>query len=186
MRQRRLKISKHHRLSHKPMTAFFVIIPILIVAGAFMWMRPSQRDQHLAKLRSEALASGLKISSLKVPDTSEYGRVKNLKRIITVYEQPLALDKNALKRFTIIRTTADSGVYLPAGWTWDERIELDEADYQFLAGWIADLPASIEAVHLGADSVGVSWDEFDKSIQFADLTAWQNAIATNFNRQSIG
>lgn len=167
------------------MTALFIIVPILIVAGAFMWLKPSKRDQHLAKLRADALASGLKISSLKIPDTTEYGRVKQLNRIVTLYEMPLRLDKQRLSRFTLIRTSADSGVFLPEGWAWHERNELSEADYDFLHSWLAQLPAGVEAVHLGADSVGLSWDEFDTDISFDHLGQWQQHIARHFQRQPL-
>lgn len=168
------------------MGAFFVILPILVVAGAFMWLRPSQRDQYLAKLRSDALINGLKISSLKVPDTSEYGRVENLKAIVTLYEQTLEFDERALCRFTVIRTTGEAGVYLPEGWLWQERQALNDNQYDYIAKWLVALPTSVSAVHLDASSVGVSWDEKDPEISFQRLKDWLNQLSEQFNRKVIG
>lgn len=170
------------------MTAFLaILLPVLVVVGAFTWMQPSKRDQQLAKMRSEALVAGFQISSLKVLDLTEHGRINKLKRIVTVYQKPLAAEKNDDPiRFTAVRTTGESGVYLPEGWAWELRENLTEADYRQLSILLNEMPDSVEVLNLDRTSVSISWDEKDSEISFSRLSDWLNATANSFKRTIHG
>jgi hypothetical protein len=170
------------------MTAFLaIILPVLVVVGAFTWLQPSKRDQQLAKLRSDALVSGFQISSLKVLDLSEHGRINNQKRIVTVYQKPLAAEKKDDPiRYTVLRTSGESGAYLPEGWAWETREQMTEADYERLNALLATLPESVDVVNLDRTTVSLSWDEKDQNINFEVLTRWLESAATGFNRSIHG
>jgi hypothetical protein len=168
------------------MTAIFVIVPILIVAGAFLWMRPSPRDQQLAKLRSQALVNGLRLASVKVPDTSEFGRVNDVQTIITIYQISLVLIEADTCSFIVLRTTGESGAYLPEGWQWVQRTQMTEANYRALNGFLSNLPASVSAISLDSEHVSLNWDELDESITFAQIKSWLSEVAVFFNRQLVG
>jgi len=167
------------------MSFLFFMLPVLIVAGAFLWLKPSPRDQFLAKLRSGALQQGFKISSLKVPDLSEFGRVNNKYEIVTLYEKGLRLENGSLPQFTVVRTSGECGAYLPEGWAWDKRIHLNEAQYVLIADKLAKLPQSISVVCLMNESVAVSWDEKDPNITFEILNTELSKLALDFNRTPI-
>jgi hypothetical protein len=168
------------------MTAIYIIVPILIVAGAFLWMRPSPRDQHLAKLRSQALVNGLRLGSLKVPDTSEFGRVNDVQTIITLYQISLVLIDGETCSFTVLRTSGEAGAYLPEGWQWIQRVHLDEKHYEALNGFLAALPTSVSAISLDAQHASLSWDESDESVTFEGIKGWLTEITIIFGRNLVG
>lgn len=167
------------------MSFLFFIVPVLIVAGAFLWLKPSPRDQYLAKLRSNALVQGFRISSLKVPDLSEFGRVNDKKEIVTLYEKGLQLEKDSLPRFTVLRTTGESGVFLPDGWAWDIRTNLQDEHYRVIASTIAILPSSVSLLSLMGAAVAVSWDEKDQEVTFDLLNEILAKLAQQFGRITI-
>jgi hypothetical protein len=167
------------------MTALFIIIPILIVAGAFLWMRPSPRDQQLAKLRSAALVNGLRIGSLKVPDTSEYGRVNAKNVIVTIYQLSLELLEAKTSSFVVLRTSGEAGAYLPNGWAWEQRDCILEGQYSLLSDLLENLPMSVTAVCLDNEHASLSWDEFDETVTFDDIKTWLGSVAVGFNRKLV-
>ena len=162
-----------------------VILPILVVAGAFMWMQPSKRDQHLAKMRSEALVNGFRIDSLRVPDTSEFGRVNQKHQIVTLYQRSTEIESSSHLDVTIMRTSGEHGAYLPKGWMWDARSGVSESQTQQLAEFVLTLPESVTVLRIARDSIGVSWDEKDPGIDFKQLKEWLGVIAGIFNKVVI-
>jgi hypothetical protein len=168
------------------MSFLIVVLPILVVAGAFVWLRPSHREQHLAKLRSDALVEGMRIGSLIVPDTSEYGRVNEKSIIVTLYQRSLIYKEGELSSFTALRTTGESGIFLPEGWTWDGRTNISEKEHSSLSELVRSLPPSITALSLNSDSVSLSWDEKDPELSFDALKRHLSSIAQIFARDLIG
>jgi len=153
------------------MSTWFPILAILLIVGSFMWLKPSPRDQFLAKLRSSALTHGFRLGSLRVPDTSAYGRVKQRFQIVTLYQIPLQLVVGPSCQFTFLRTTGEAGPYLPEGWAWDEREGLSESQYEQLNRVLTSLPAAIQLISLSSGSIGLNWDERDLEMSFERLKA---------------
>jgi len=166
------------------MAAVIAVLATFVVAGAFLWLKPSPRDQHLAKLRSDALIQGFRIASLRIPDTSEYGRVNNQYKIVTVYQVSTVLHEGTDLEFTVLRTTGESGAYLPTGWCWDRRTDLTEHHYQQIAEVLAKLPLSIDVISLSSDSIALSWDEKDPNLTFDELKKTLKHIA-DFTNQKL-
>lgn len=155
-----------------------VLVPILVIVGAFMWMKPSKRDQYLAKLRSDAIGYGFRMGSLRVPDLTEYGRVNERYEIVTLYQKSLIVDKEEHPTLTVLRTTGQSGAYLPSGWQWERRTGISDKQYQALSNLLEGLPMSINTIDISRDTLGLSWDEQDDNISF-DLLAETIAKAAN-------
>lgn len=167
------------------MSYLFFILPVLVVVGAFMWLKPSPRDQRLAKLRADALINGFRITSLKVNDNSEQGRISGLKQIVTLYELSLVLVKENSSRFVVQRTTGESGAFLPEGWAWDDRQNLNDQHYQALAAILRGLPESIQLLALRSDTVGLSWNEADAGVSYDTLKEPLIDCAKAFHRQAL-
>ncbi|PTY36514.1 hypothetical protein BGP77_04245 [Saccharospirillum sp. MSK14-1] len=136
-----------------------ILFAILTVAGAFMWLKPSAHDRHLSKLRSAALGEGLKLYSLKVPDTSVEGRVGEKHELCTLYRLLHSFPKAQAPSFTVLRTTGVSSAFLPDGWIWADDKRATDAQMKALVGFLNDLPEHYRVVDAQADGVGVSWDE---------------------------
>lgn len=152
------------------MTGFLaIVLPLLIVVGSFMWLKPSPRDQHLSQLRSDALGDGFRIGSLRVPVLSEYGRVNEQFEIVTLYQKSLRVDDAVKPTFTVVRTTGESGAYLPNGWQWDGRSDLTDAHYAALKRLLETLPESLSVIDVSRELIGISWDEKDPNVTFDSL-----------------
>jgi len=153
------------------MATWLPILAILLITGSFMWLKPSPRDQFLAKLRAKALTQGFRLGSLRVPDTSDYGRVKERFQMVTLYSLPLQLAAGPSCRFTVLRTSGEAGTYLPEGWAWDERQGLSETQYEQLHRVLTSLPASIQLISLSSGSISLNWDEKDPEMSFERMRA---------------
>ncbi|WP_320825294.1 hypothetical protein [Reinekea sp.] len=153
------------------MATWLPILAILLIAGSFMWLKPSPREQFLAKLRSNALAQGFRLSSLRVPDTSDYGRVKQRFQMVTLYLLPVQLSAGPSCRFSVLRTTGEAGTYLPDGWAWDEREGLTEHQYEQLHRILTSVPVCIQLLSLSSGSIGLNWDERDPEMSFERIKA---------------
>lgn len=140
-------------------TAVLLIGASLLMIGAFLWVKPSPRDKHLAMLRASALREGLKVHTITLDDTSEYGRVQAKRRMLAVYCLPHQFEKHSNMAFTVLRTTGESGAFLPQGWKWANHRRTPETVRAALADFIEGLPESYLALEVRMNSVGFVWDE---------------------------
>ncbi|TXR53431.1 hypothetical protein [Reinekea thalattae] len=167
------------------MDLLIAICSSLLVIGAFLWLKPSKRDQHLAQLRSSAIAQGFLIGSIKLPDTSEYGRVNQRNSIETLYRLALEVDPQANDSphdrlaFTILRTSGESGIYLPNGWAWQQRQNVTETHYQRLAQRLAKVPEEVTALVVNDAFVGLVWNENTKEVSLQQLAELLSQLAAD-------
>lgn len=136
-----------------------IVFSILMAAGAVMWVKPSARDRRLSKVRMAALQQGLKLYSLRVPDTSVEGRVGDKHEVLTLYRLLKAFPKDQAPSFTVLRTSGVSSAHLPDGWIWADDHRASDAQLSPLLGFLNDLPSSYTVVDAQVDGVGLSWDE---------------------------
>lgn len=169
------------------MPMFFVfLLPVLIVVGAFMWMKPSRRDQYLAKLRASAIGHGFKLGSLRVPDLTEFGRVNEKYQIVTLYQKTIVVaDKEVHPTLTVLRTSGQSGAFLPDGWQWERRNGLSDQQYQELSDLLELLPLSVNTLDVSRETLGLSWDERDDDITFEQLTETIRKAADIFSLKLV-
>ncbi|MBU2863192.1 hypothetical protein KO489_05010 [Reinekea forsetii] len=163
-----------------------IIVSMLVVVGSFMWMRPSPRDQYLSKIRSEALMTGFRIGSMKVPDTSEEGRIGEVNCIVTIYAKNLEVIKGRSVSYTVIRTSGESGIYLPDGWQWHEREDMPQALMEQVALLVKPLPLSITLITVSDSQSALSWDEKDPQVTFDVLSQILSHAASLVNRKIQG
>ena len=159
------------------MASIIAVLSILVVAGAFMWMQPSKRDKRLAKLRSGALTQGFLVGSVKLPDTTEHGRVNNRFEIQTIYQIALKLEAQSQLEFTALRSTGESGIYLPDGWAWNKRSNVPESIYTALSTFLAGLPESVTALVVSKTAIGLVWDEKDPQLTLEQIKSMLHDVA---------
>lgn len=136
-----------------------IIGAMVILTGAFMWLKPSPRDQHLNTLRSAALTEGFKLASIRIPDTSIEGRLADKASLATLYRILHSFDKGKAPRFTVQRTTGVSNAFLPDGWRWADQRRPSEAVTQVLHDILIELPETYLVLDAQPDGVGLAWDE---------------------------
>lgn len=159
-----------------------VAFSILVLVGAFTWLKPSANSQRLASMRSSALKQGFKLSSIKLPDLSEYGRVKSRQLLKTIYQKPVPERAPTSPLFAIQRTSGEAGAYLPPGWAWHRRANLAITDSKKIAQLASTLPSSVSFVMLEIDAVSLSWDELAEDLSLDEVSEWLRHIADDFSR----
>ncbi len=122
-----------------------------------MWVKPSAKDKRLASLRMQALTDGMQVQSCQIQDLSIDGRLNKLSR--TVFSYRRYSKKESVHSLLILRTSGESGIYLPDSWVWGTGQRLNEAQTQQLTPLLQQLPESIVGIELTPDYVGVIWDE---------------------------
>lgn len=136
-----------------------VIAAILVLAGAFLWLKPSPRDRHLNTLRTKAMTEGFKLQSIRLPDTSVSGRLDERKELRTLYRLLHHFDKSHAPFFTVVRTTGVANAFLPEGWTWTDSNRPPEGVQERLTAFLERLPENVTAIDARPDGVGLVWDE---------------------------
>ncbi|AJQ95359.1 hypothetical protein [Gynuella sunshinyii] len=124
-----------------------------------MWVKPSAKDKRLAALRMQALADGLHVQSCQIQDLSIDGRLNKLSRSAFSYRRYTKRDTG--HSLLLLRTSGESGIYLPDSWVWGTGQRLEEAQAQSLTSLLQQLPESIMGIELTHDYVGVIWDEYN-------------------------
>ena len=139
------------------LSTIIIILSVLLVYGAVMWVKPSARDKRLAALRAQAMADGFRVRSCLIQDLSIEGRLQNKTRAVFSYR---SYQKGTLEHsLQILRTTGESGIYLPQSWTWGTSRRLNEADSLKLSQQLLQLPNSIIGLELAPEYIGLIWDE---------------------------
>lgn len=155
------------------MAFVIVVLSIMMVYGTVMWVRPSAKDRRLADLRMQALQAGIKVQQGHIDDLSIDGRVNRASRPVFFYR----MLKNNPDRptVTLLKTTGESGIYLPDGWAWEHDKRLPANGIQSITPFLVSLPESVFGVEMSPGYVGIAWDERDPS-QFEQLKLDLNTL----------
>ena len=133
------------------------LLAVLVVYGAAMWVKPTRRDREQADLRAKAMQKGLKIQHRYVSDTSISGRINKLSTAMIFYRLPVKRDDE--NPVTLLRSTGESGIYLPDGWIWEEDTRLNDAILNPIVDRISTWPEGFTGLDLAPDSIGIGWQE---------------------------
>lgn len=131
--------------------AVIIVMVIAMVVGPVMLMRPSKRDQYLAKLRASARVQGVQVSSSRLKDATgslcwfywrplENGDENKNPTVepIVLERKPYAHDLHVADYFEMTK-----GNTVPTGF---EAI-------------LKGLPESVQGVELNRHAIGVHWSE---------------------------
>lgn len=131
--------------------AVIIVLVIAMVVGPVMLMRPSKRDQYLAKLRASAREQGVQVSSSRLKDASgslcwfywrplesNDGNKKPSHEPLVLERKSYAHDLHVAEYFEITKGNA-----VPTGF---EAI-------------LKGLPESVQGVELNRHAIGMHWSE---------------------------
>jgi hypothetical protein len=157
------------------MTVWLAMIFIaLAVIGSVMWVRPSPRDQKLAKWRQEALMAGLKVRLQTLKAEPKNSGVREDVEGVT-YElfnpEPDKLDKTT---WAIVRVDAWLKDGLPEGWSWygqEAQIDLNSVKQMIDA-----LPVEVNAIERTPVSSRIIWNESGKEFDAVKLKEYLQTL----------
>lgn len=143
------------------MAVWLVMVFIaLVVVGSVMWVRPSPRDQKLAKWRRDAIMAGLKVrmQTLKA-EPKNSGIRDDVEGISYEWFNPEP-NKTDTRTWAIVKTDAWLKDGLPQGWSWyAQEVDIDPAK---IAQIIQALPMEVNAIERTPISSRVIWNESGK------------------------
>ncbi|BCE02714.1 hypothetical protein [Marinicellulosiphila megalodicopiae] len=129
-----------------------------LIIGSFAYIKPTPRQKRQSSIRMKAINSGLKVKQLMVDDLSINGRV-NKKTIPNIFFQLHLEEKQKIEHTWFIqRTTGESGIHLPDGWTWKNK-NFDADIPQFLKVFLTKQSLDINAIEVHRKYVAISWNE---------------------------
>lgn len=153
------------------MTAWVAMIFVaLAIVGSVMWIRPSPRDQRLAKWRREALMAGIKVrlQTLKA-EPKDSGIRDDVEGVTYEWFNP-EFDKSDKVTWAIVKTDAWLQEGLPQGWSWYGQEGC--VDFEKVRLIIEALPIEVNALERTPVSSRVIWDESGKEFDAVKLKAY--------------
>lgn len=141
--------------------AIIIVLVIAMVVGPVMLMRPSKRDQYLAKLRASAREQGVQVSSSRLKDASG--------SLCWFYWRPLEnKDENNKPAFEPIVLERKSYAHDLHVADYFEITKGDSVPVGF-ESILKHLPDSVQGVELNRHAIGVHWSERGGEEVLADI-----------------
>lgn len=161
------------------MTVWLAMIFVaLVVVGSVMWIRPSPRDQKLAKWRRDALVAGMKVrlQTLKA-EPKKSGIREDVPGVSYEWFNP---EPNKADKITwaLVKTDAWLKEGLPEGWSWYEKeVDIDQAK---LVEMINTLPVEVNAIERTPISSRIIWNETGKEFDAIKLKEYLKNLQAIF------
>ena len=137
-----------------------MIVVALIVVGSVVWIRPSPRDQKLAKWRRDAIVAGLKVRMQTLKAEPKNSGIRDDVEGIT-YEwynpEPDKLDKS---NWAVVKVDGWLKEGLPEGWSWYDKEATSNLDD--IVNAIETLPLKVNAIERTPISSRIIWNENGK------------------------
>ncbi|NVK38265.1 MAG: hypothetical protein HWE18_10090 [Gammaproteobacteria bacterium] len=155
---------------------FAIILVTLVVVGSVVWIRPSPRDQKLAKWRRDAIVAGMKVrmQTLKA-EPKNSGIRDDVSGVTYEWFNPQS-DKKDTSSWAVVKTQGWLTDHLPEGWSWYNEIPAN-VEAQKINEIINAAPYALNALERTPISSRIIWDEngaeFDAQVLKAYLQQLQ-------------
>lgn len=153
---------------------FAMALIALAVVGSVMWIRPSPRDQKLAKWRRDALMAGMKVrlQTLKA-EPKNSGIRDDVEGVTYEWYNPEPAKQDKLT-WAIVKADGWLQEGLPEGWSWYGQEA--EIDLQRVKDLIDSLPVEVNAIERTPMSGRVIWGEQGTEFDAVKLKACLEAL----------
>lgn len=102
-------------------TGLIIFFCAMAIAGSILWLKPSRRDQHLAKLRQQAIVSGLQLKQRHFePQAAKTGIRDAMDGVSYSFVLPQKAMGCALK-FRLVKQAGWDQENLPEGFSWHDQ-----------------------------------------------------------------
>lgn len=141
-----------------------IVLIMMSLVGSMMWVMPTQRQKHQAKLRTKAKTLGFQVQLEKITAPRAKGEMEPESKTIPAYrilrEQMGKRERNNLRSWQVFRVESIADTGLPSGWSWSDGEGTFNADQLALLGEvIAALPGGVFSIESSPVYSGLFWDE---------------------------
>ncbi|GAA6133272.1 hypothetical protein NBRC116188_00610 [Oceaniserpentilla sp. 4NH20-0058] len=137
-----------------------IAVVALVVVGSVVWVRPSPRDQKLAKWRGSAIMAGLKVRMQTLKAEPKNSGIRDDVEGITYEWYNPKPDKSDQLTWAVVKTDGWLKDGLPDGWSWYSTESKDIAEQ--IAEIIEQCPVEVNALERTPRSSRVIWNENGK------------------------
>lgn len=153
---------------------------ILSAVGSLLWALPSRGERRQAEMRQKAMQSGLSVTTLSIPDTSERGRIDNRNRLVTLYKKRCR-GELTVPPFTVLRSNGESGYGLRHGWVWQDKAYRLAPDLRDpLMDLLEGLPDYVDVVKISPGGPALSFRESQDSERVETVVRCLDELQTLF------
>ena len=167
------------------MSAFlpFLIIAaaVALVVGPVMLMRPSKQQQRQSRLRSKAMAIGMRVQMMPLPAVGGASKAKASQGTYAAYCLPWGGEQKDLAPWLLVRGPYAHELNFSGVWQWPERLQAGDSWHPLLLPLLEKLPVNVMAVGNGPQGLSFYWDERggeEDVEQLGDFAAGAAATAT--------
>lgn len=150
----------------------------LAIVGSVMWIRPSPRDQKLAKWRRDAIMAGMKVRLQTLKAEPKNSGIRDDVDGVT-YEwfnpEPNKTDKTT---WAIVKMDGWLQEGLPQGWSWYGK-EMS-VDLEKIKHIVEGLPIEVNAIERTPISSRVIWNENGKEFDAVKLKEYLQNLQAIF------
>lgn len=169
------------------------LMAALMVVGSIMWIMPSKHDRRIAKLRQQAIVSGIKVKLMKYPVINVSGRVEENCHEGASYSFVDVPLKGVKTGWMLIRSDDQSepldGVNENKpidGWGWYiKQDELQEEIIAHIMQLTSKYSESLFAVSIMARSISIGWSEAGNQQDLDDFKVWAATLADLMNKHFV-
>lgn len=137
------------------LTIIILIIVVSMMIGPIMWLKPSKREQTLARLRAKAQQAGLMVSIVQHKGDN-----------LACYRKSWQSKSDGSKRLKLIfqsrfaRKDYEHGMHIAGVWSQEGDQTLPEGLKPQLEAFAKQLPDSVVAFEINTIGLGAVWKEF--------------------------
>lgn len=151
-----------------------MIFVALVVVGSVVWIRPSPRDQKLAKWRRDAIMAGLKVRMQTLKAEPKNSGIRDDVEGVTYEWFNPAPNKTDTTKWAIVKVDGWLQDGLPDGWSWYG--EVVDVDLDRIKGTIASLPFEVNALERTPISSRIIWNENGKEFNASNLKVFLQTL----------
>ena len=154
------------------MTWEAIVIIGLVLAmmlGPVLLLKPNKRQDQLAKMRSEALSLGMKVSMGKLQEP------------VAVYTMSWPASPNTYygdAEWLLQRKNYQHPIHLNGVWDWHDS-QAKDAVVKKLVDSLDSLPDSVQAITATRNGLGLYWQEKGGQPQLQNLAEWLDRMRTS-------
>lgn len=130
---------------------------MLVVVGSVVWIRPSPRDQKLAKWRRDAIIAGLKVRMQTLKAEPKKSGIREDVQGVTYEWYDPSPQKGDQSRWAVVKTQGWLQEGLPDHWSWHSESHEELASQ--ITQMIQECPLNVNALERTPGSSRIIWDE---------------------------
>ncbi len=165
------------------------LLSFLLVVGSVMWIMPSKQDRKIAKLRQQAILSGIKVKIMKYPMINPSGRVEEncfeganysfVEVKLPEVKSGWMLIRNHDQSDSLENQEKNTMPILNWGW-YIEQSDLPNEIIEHLSQLVGQYKERLFAISIMSNSISIGWNENGTHEDLEHFNRWSTELTQLF------